>query len=568
MFTKKDLENNSFKNKSNPEKLRFVVMFFYGSILTSAILFLILFGFAQKITVYGNDASYYSFEKLEPISISQGTTSASKSGIYVEYEYSLPLISTGYDTFCYYSVHSESKLCYKNNVLYRLTLSDNSMYDTAIGNTWNSVILDQIPDSDQNALVHLILYPMYPLDTLQPPTVYFGNRYALTRQLLSNFLPGLFLCFMMMVVGILLMLFGIYNKIVRDYNDNIGMLGLFAILISLWKLTDAEALYSIFVHNPVNSQIDFVCLLFLTIPFTYYVRSMYRSSNNLVWNIPIFFSLITIILSLFLQYFDIMDLKQTLPLTHASLFIMIITVLSMTAYELVKYGTSKKLTFTLVGLVLCFLGTFIDMGQYYLEINGNGTSKISVGMLFFLIYVISQSFYTMTDVRKLMLKGEKADEYEELAIKDKLTGVYNRNAFSEITSQKSFNPKGVILVVFDLNNLKEFNDKYGHGKGDEYIRTCAKLITKHFSDAGKCFRMGGDEFTVMVTKVDYSDCLSRIQKFNEELSAMPPVGDLKMMAASGCASFNPQYDYNINDTARRADKQMYTNKFMMKGSVR
>jgi diguanylate cyclase (GGDEF)-like protein len=65
-----------------------------------------------------------------------------------------------------------------------------------------------------------------------------------------------------------------------------------------------------------------------------------------------------------------------------------------------------------------------------------------------------------------------------------------------VKNEKDF--EGYVIVTFDLNNLKQCNDQYGHRVGDEYIINAAHIIEDNFERYGKCYRIGGDEFCVIM----------------------------------------------------------------------
>lgn len=96
-----------------------------------------------------------------------------------------------------------------------------------------------------------------------------------------------------------------------------------------------------------------------------------------------------------------------------------------------------------------------------------------------------------------MEQGRQAEIYKKLAIKDMLTGLNNRNAYiADLDTLTAYND--IMVVTFDLNDLKKCNDNLGHAEGDFYILSDANIIKEVFSRYGSCYRFGGDEFCVMI----------------------------------------------------------------------
>lgn len=155
---------------------------------------------------------------------------------------------------------------------------------------------------------------------------------------------------------------------------------------------------------------------------------------------------------------------------------------------------------------------------------------------------------------------------------DALTHVKNRNAFEnrqgdlQARMQKEVKPE-FALAVFDINNLKNVNDSLGHEAGDDYIINCCRMICKTFKKSA-VYRIGGDEFVVVMENDDYVYREELLQDMRDEMELMKdkelPIFE-QISIASGLAVYNPAVDFNISDVFSRADAAMYDNKTEMKG---
>ncbi len=99
---------------------------------------------------------------------------------------------------------------------------------------------------------------------------------------------------------------------------------------------------------------------------------------------------------------------------------------------------------------------------------------------------------------------------ENLLYTDALTGLHNRNYFSHIRSALQLGRYPQAVMIADLNNLKPVNDAYGHAAGDGILVAYAKCLRTVFPQAS-CFRLGGDEFLVLVNDTSTEEMESRIQ---------------------------------------------------------
>jgi diguanylate cyclase (GGDEF)-like protein len=107
------------------------------------------------------------------------------------------------------------------------------------------------------------------------------------------------------------------------------------------------------------------------------------------------------------------------------------------------------------------------------------------------------------------------DEFKKLqmnAVTDPLTGLYNRRLFAE-SFEKELNrarryglPLGI--VILDLHRFKEVNDKYGHPRGDEVLKAAAATFQKALRTSDSAFRIGGDEFALLLPQTDPDQALA------------------------------------------------------------
>jgi len=154
----------------------------------------------------------------------------------------------------------------------------------------------------------------------------------------------------------------------------------------------------------------------------------------------------------------------------------------------------------------------------------------------------------------------------ELAVVDGLTGIGNKTAYlQKIHSLEDGIRRGTAsftVFVFDLNSLKEINDKYGHECGDMAITDTAEALKAVFGKEN-LYRIGGDEFIAVfdgARQPDAERCLADLEKaMQSQDSADRPYGGPLAMAR-GFAAFRPGEDKDYRDVFRRADKSMYEEK--------
>src|SRR6266480_2049053 len=159
-------------------------------------------------------------------------------------------------------------------------------------------------------------------------------------------------------------------------------------------------------------------------------------------------------------------------------------------------------------------------------------------------------------------------EYDELkrleldAVTDPLTGLHNRRLFAEIF-EKELNrarrygqPLG--LVTLDLHRFKEVNDKHGHPRGDDVLRAAAATLKKALRTSDSAFRIGGDEFALLLPHTDSPQALALSRRVPAVFAEMLQPLQLEVTVGMdhGVAIF-PQDAEQADQLIRVADERLY-----------
>lgn len=191
---------------------------------------------------------------------------------------------------------------------------------------------------------------------------------------------------------------------------------------------------------------------------------------------------------------------------------------------------------------------------------------------------LSDAIVRMTEdirdyVMDIISAEKKAENMQQLANRDALTGIRNKTAYdTEIIQVKESVEAGdtkLGLAMIDLNYLKKINDTYGHDKGNIAIKKLCHLVCVIF-DHSPVFRIGGDEFVVILRGNDhdhYDELSDSLNKEIENMSVDPSLEPWeKVSAAIGAAFYDPATDKDLDSLLRRADAVMYERKKEMKAT--
>ena len=131
---------------------------------------------------------------------------------------------------------------------------------------------------------------------------------------------------------------------------------------------------------------------------------------------------------------------------------------------------------------------------------------------------------------------EKKKRYEEMAMQDSLTGLYNRRFFdkkyAELYDIAERYGRIYSLVIIDIDNFKNINDKYGHAEGDHVLRKTAEVIKTNFRKTDIAARYGGDEFTVLMPETGQEAAQKALDNLRSILSMETAFSENKSVSYS------------------------------------
>lgn len=200
-----------------------------------------------------------------------------------------------------------------------------------------------------------------------------------------------------------------------------------------------------------------------------------------------------------------------------------------------------------------------------LENRASGIVLVGMGVFALSLVLLLVNISHMS--RRAKLNEEELDLARGLALTDPLTGVKSKRAYQLM--EKSVDEQianGTVqdfaIAVCDINDLKVVNDDHGHNAGDALIRAASKIICDLFRHS-PVFRIGGDEFAVVLTGADFEVRHELMEGLGS--TAERNVREGGPVVAGGLSQYNPAGDTCVHEVFERADASMYINKRSLKG---
>lgn len=209
------------------------------------------------------------------------------------------------------------------------------------------------------------------------------------------------------------------------------------------------------------------------------------------------------------------------------------------------------------------------MSKYLTDANEFTLNKVNNQIVWSLslFFVLPRSMILLafavvsSSVSKILnLNMDYARKMENKAEVDGMTGLYNRSKYISMMSEAYLKEEQVGVIFWDINFLKRTNDTRGHEAGDELILTVAHSIERHMTDKDLAYRIGGDEFIMVMQGADNKYISKKLQEWNKTLAKLQQKVDINLSVAVGYSSGKGE---NFDSIIREADRMMYENKNKM-----
>jgi diguanylate cyclase (GGDEF)-like protein len=207
-----------------------------------------------------------------------------------------------------------------------------------------------------------------------------------------------------------------------------------------------------------------------------------------------------------------------------------------------ELGLLPSLYFSLFGLGNIYIFTLVQGGDFL----SMDTMLVSFGVLMSMLFI-----------------GRNSDRLQKMAYYDSLTQLPNRQMIKDLLisslSEASRSGSSLGLLFLDLDQFKYVNDTMGHAAGDVLLQTVAIRIKKILPKHAILSRMGGDEFTILIPRMDTSDVAARTSESIIELlkSSFPLNHNEVYITTSIGISVYPEDGRDADTLMKNADTAMY-----------
>lgn len=334
---------------------------------------------------------------------------------------------------------------------------------------------------------------------------------AIGMYLLRNYLPSVLVWLCCMLFSLLLFFVILFMAVRKTPNIPLVLsLAVFIFLSGTWILLDSK-ITTIHGGNYALTYFFSYCVFYLLpVPLLIYFQLMLQLNSRFLRSL-IWITVGNAGFWMLLHLLGIISIHNTAVSVHLIIILFLLVFIKKLAQK--GYLPQKKrLVYTFSGILLLFVTALASIILYHTGLLPP-TDYAAVYVWGLLALVLCMIMDTVVMFGRIWKGKQYIEVYRQLATEDSMTKLGNRNAYElRLRELISHSPGEMSLILFDIDRMKHINDTYGHHAGDQVIYLTAHCIHEVFGEIGDCYRIGGDEFCVILTTL--ADIPPRLEQFD------------------------------------------------------
>lgn len=424
------------KHRVNLSKISIILTILAGLVL---LLLLVVLGTMKnaKVTRSRTDGGYY---KVEDYTCKEVKDDKAPIGIRKEYTFNLHSAVEKDTHLAFYTVHQYVNVFLDGENVYSIQPSDDNRICKTVGSNW---VMLPLYREDAGKKIRIEITPVYESFRDREVDFLIGSQLAIYRDRLVKDLPQLILGIMVAFVGIVFICVAGYSLIKNRRGKSLASLGLFSVMMGLWRLTDTRFTPFILPDKPVFLFYVSVTMLMLgMIPLMKWSKEYFDFKVHRVLDAYCILAALSCLGQLFLQFAGIVDLRDMLLYTHIIIGVGVVCLIGSIFYERIKYPNKPKQIVSSIFPYLCIAGVAADIAAFYLKGNSSGLLFSMSAFLLYIVFVGIAAMFHYSEQELVLAEQDRqlAEKDRELAKQErKLTEQRITSMMSQIRSHFIFN---------------------------------------------------------------------------------------------------------------------------------
>lgn len=370
--------------KKNKISIRTIL---YCICMLLALLLLLYLGIWEQPDLY-EARTEHGYRKIEDYTVEKCTNEETPLGIEKVYTFSLNSVEKEDNCLAFYVVHQYVDVYFDDELMYHLSSGETTRQIKTTGSNW---VMIPIYQEDEGTQVRVVVQPVYDNFTDWKIDFLVGSRLSMFVNRMKKDMPQIILGMIAILAGCVFCCLALYHYIWKRYDDKLVVLGITAIFIGMWRLTDTRFTPMIFPDKPVHLlYISFLTLMIGIIPLVKNVQYHFDRKCKRVFDTICLLAAGNCIIQILLQLLGMRDLRQMLSFTHVIILFFVITLCVCVVYAYITREKGKKYKHGL--FFMCVLGAAADVIAYYVKGNSSG---LLFTLLAFVLYVVLNGIFTL-----------------------------------------------------------------------------------------------------------------------------------------------------------------------------
>lgn len=370
-----------------------------------------------KVSQSRNDIG---FEQIKDYTCKEKKDAEAPIGVRKEYTFSLGNQIKNDSCLAFYTVHQYVDVWLNGEQIYCLKIAEDQWLSKTPGCNW---VMIPIYREDAGKEVRIEITPVY--ESFRDREVEFltGSQLAIYRNRLAKDLPQIILGIMAAFVGVIFICVAGYNVVKKHRGKNMMALGLFSVMMGLWKLTDTRFSPFLLSDKPIFLFYVSITMLMLgMIPLMKWVKGYFTKISRQVLDSYCMVVALICLVQLSLQFLGVLDLRDTLWVTHIVIAAGVVMAIGCLVCERIKYPNNVlKMPVGKMFLFICTAGVMADVAAFYIKGNSSGLVFTLLSFLLCIVFMGIETIFRYSE-QELQL----AEQEHQLAEKDRLLAEQER----------------------------------------------------------------------------------------------------------------------------------------------
>ena len=415
----------SKKQQSGRISLSKIVLGFTVFASVICVIIMIQVGRADHITI-SQDNVVSGYEKIGTAVCWEIEDPATPIGIKKEYTFTLD--EKLYEDTClaFYTVHQYVEVLLDGEMEYTLMPSGKNRISRTVGSNWNMI---PIYREDAGKTVQVRIIPAYESFRNREVEFLIGSDLAIYRDRLYKDLPQLILGIMAIFVGFVFICVAGYNQLRKHRGRGLVALGIFSVMLGVWRLTDTRFTPFLFPDYPVLLFYISVMMLMLgMVPLMEWIQEYYTEKSRRLFRMYSIAAVIVCLIQFFLQLTGMTDLRDMLVVTHLVIAAGIIVAIGAAVYERIKSPKETRIRKGFRLVYICVAGVILDVLAFYIKGNSSGLTFTLCAFLLYIVTMGIASIYKYSEQELQLAESDRelAEKERKLAEKDRQLAVTER----------------------------------------------------------------------------------------------------------------------------------------------